>query len=171
MQAIVEKPATLPAVPLLILLFILVPIAEIYVIIQVGQAIGPLPTIALLIVDSLLGAWLLRRQGRLAWLAFRDALAVGRMPHREILDGVMVILGGAFLLTPGFLTDIVGVVLLIPPTRRVIGRWVTRAALRRGPLGWATVVVRPGGRPAPPQPYAEPVAPEPPQELEPPPPS
>jgi UPF0716 protein FxsA len=169
MQAIVEKPATLPAVPLLILLFILVPIAEIYVIIQVGQAIGPLPTIALLIVDSLLGAWLLRRQGRLAWLAFRDALAVGRMPHREILDGVMVILGGAFLLTPGFLTDIVGVVLLIPPTRRVIGRWVTRAALRRGPLGWATVVVRPGGRPPPPQPHAEPVAPERPHELEPPP--
>jgi UPF0716 protein FxsA len=154
---------------LLVLLFILVPIAEIYVIIQVGQAIGALPTIAILIADSLLGAWLLRRESRLVWTAFREALAAGRMPHREILDGVMVILGGAFLLTPGFITDVVGLVLLFPPTRRVIGRAVARAALRRGPMGWTTVVVRPAGRPPPPRPHAEPVDPESPHKLGPPP--
>ena len=69
--------------PLLILLFILVPIVELWVILQVGQAIGALPTIALLILDSIVGAWLLRHQGRQAWRAFNDALAAGRVPARE----------------------------------------------------------------------------------------
>src|SRR5881409_1204876 len=76
---------------ILILLFILVPIAEIYVIIQVGQAIGALWTILLLIADSLIGARLLGWQGRNAWRRFQEALAAGRMPHREILDGVMIV--------------------------------------------------------------------------------
>ena len=84
MQAIVDKialePDTLPGMPFLILLFILVPIAEIFVIIQVGQAIGPLPTVGLLILDSIVGAWLLRSQGRRAWAAFRDALAARPRP-------------------------------------------------------------------------------------------
>jgi UPF0716 protein FxsA len=163
MQAIVDKPkaavATLPRVPLLVLLFVLVPIAEIYVIIQVGQAIGALPTIAILIADSLLGAYLLRSQGWRAWLAFREALAAGRMPHREILDGVLVIVGGAFLLTPGFLTDVAGLLLLLPPTRRMIGRGLTSLLLRRGALRWRTVVMRPPGRRPPPRPYAEPAEP------------
>jgi UPF0716 protein FxsA len=159
---------------LLILLFILVPIAEIYVIIQVGQAIGALPTIALLIVDSIIGAWLWRSQGRRAWAAFGEALRAGRVPHREILNGGLVIVGGAFLLTPGFISDIVGLVLLIPPTRALIARVITRMLLRRGPLRWATVVVPPGGapppgrRPPPPRPHAEPIEPESPPELEPP---
>jgi UPF0716 protein FxsA len=152
---------------LLVLLFILVPIAEIYVIIQVGQAIGALPTVALLILDSILGAWLWRSQGRRVWMAFNQALAQGRMPHREILDGVMVIFGGALLLTPGFITDIFGVLLLAPPTRRVIGRGITRILLRRGPLRWTTVVMRPD-RPPPPRPRAEPVEPEGPRKLDPP---
>jgi UPF0716 protein FxsA len=162
-------------VPFLILLFILVPIAEIYVIIQVGQAIGALPTVALLIVDSIIGAWLWRSQGRRAWVAFGEALAAGRVPHREILNGGLVILGGAFLLTPGFISDVVGLMLLIPPTRAVIARGITRMLLRRGPLRWAGVVVPPGGgtpptgrRPPPPRPHAEPVEPETPPELEPP---
>ena len=153
---------------LLVLLFILVPIAEIYVIIQVGQAIGALPTVALLVVDSLVGALLLRSQGRRAWTSFTEALAAGRMPHREILDGALVILGGAFLLTPGFLTDIVGIALLIPPTRRLIGGGIVRLLLRRGPLRWGTVIVQPGRRPAPAQPRAEPVDPDEPSRLEPP---
>lgn len=154
--------------PFLVLLFILVPIAEIYLIIQVGQAIGPLPTVALLIVDSIVGAWLLRSQGRRAWASFREALATGRMPHREILNGALVILGGAFLLTPGFLTDIVGLALLIPPTRHFIGGGLTRLLLRRGPLRWGTVVMpEPGRRPAP-RPHAEPVDPDEPPRLEPP---
>jgi UPF0716 protein FxsA len=152
----------------LILLFILVPIAEIYVIIQVGQAIGVLPTVALLIVDSILGALLLRSQGRRAWAAFTEALATGRVPHREILHGALVIVGGAFLLTPGFLSDVAGLLLLIPPTRAAIAAGITRMIVRRGPLRWTGVVVRPGGRPPPPRPYAEPVDPEPRPELEPP---
>jgi UPF0716 protein FxsA len=152
---------------LLVLLFILVPIAEIYVIIQVGQAIGALPTVALLILDSILGAWLWRSQGRRVWMAFNQALAQGRMPHREILDGVMVIFGGALLLTPGFITDIFGLLFLVPPSRRVIGRGITRALLRRGPLRWTTVVTRPD-RPPPPRPHAEPVEPEGPRKLDPP---
>ena len=153
--------------PFLILLFILVPIAEIFVIIQVGQAIGALPTVAILIVDSIIGAWLLRSQGRRAWAAFRDALAAGRVPHREILNGALVIVGGAFLLTPGFISDGVGLLLLIPPSRAAIAAGVTRMLTRRGPLRWATVVVPPT-RPAPPRPYAEPVKPESAPELEPP---
>jgi UPF0716 protein FxsA len=154
--------------PFLILLFILVPIAEIFVIIQVGQAIGALPTVALLILDSILGAWLLRSQGRRTWAEFRDALATGRIPHREILHGALVIVGGAFLLTPGFISDAVGLLLLIPPSRAAIARGITRMLARRGPLRWTGVVVQGGRRPPPPRPYAEPVDPEPPPELEPP---
>ena len=153
---------------LLVLLFILVPIAEIYVIIQVGQAIGPLATVALLIVDSIAGAWLLRSQGRRAWASFTETLNAGRMPHREILNGALVIIGGAFLLTPGFLTDIVGLLLLIPPTRHAVGRGITRLLLRRGPLRWGTVIVQQPRRRPPPRPYAEPVDPDEPPGLEPP---
>jgi UPF0716 protein FxsA len=110
----------------LVLLFIAVPIVEIYVIIQVGQAIGALWTIALLIADSIAGAWLMKSQGRAAWRRFQAALAEGRMPAREVLDGVLVIFGGAFLLTPGFCTDIAGALLLLPPTRAVIRRLLAR---------------------------------------------
>ena len=107
---------------LLVLLFIVVPIAELYVIIQVGQAIGALPTIGLLILDSIAGSMLMKSQGRAAWRRFQAALAEGRVPGREVLDGVLVIFGGAFLLTPGFLTDILGALLLLPPTRAVVRR-------------------------------------------------
>src|SRR5206468_1584555 len=107
---------------LLILVFIVVPIAELYVIIQVGEAIGALPTIAILIADSVLGALLLRAQGRTAWGRFRAAMAEGRVPAREVLDGALVIFGGAFLITPGFITDVIGIVLLLPPTRAVVRR-------------------------------------------------
>ncbi|HEV7884741.1 MAG TPA: FxsA family protein [Solirubrobacteraceae bacterium] len=105
---------------LLVFIFIVVPIAELYVLLQVGQAIGVLPTIALLILDSVLGSWLMRSQGRAAWLRFNRALAEGRVPGREVIDGVLVIFGGALLVTPGFLTDILGLVLLLPPTRAIV---------------------------------------------------
>jgi UPF0716 protein FxsA len=107
-------------VALLVLLFIVVPVVELYLIIQVGGAIGVIPTLAILIGDALLGSFLLRHQGRAAWVRFNRALAENRIPTREVLDGVLVIFGGAFLLTPGFLTDIVGLVLLIPPTRALV---------------------------------------------------
>jgi UPF0716 protein FxsA len=116
---------------LLVLLFIAVPIVEIYVIIQVGQAIGALWTIALLVADSILGSILMRSQGRAAWQRFNDAIAAGRIPAREVLDGVLVVFGGALLLTPGFVTDIVGAIFLLPPTRAVVrGLLVRRFAGR-----------------------------------------
>ena len=116
---------------LLILIFIVLPIAELYVIIKVGGAIGVFPTIALLIADSFLGAALLRSQGRAAWRRFNEALAAGRVPAREVFDGTMIILGGAFLLTPGFITDVIGLLLLIPPTRAIFRGLVARMAGRR----------------------------------------
>lgn len=120
---------------LLVLLFIVVPLAELAVIIQVGQAIGLLPTIAILLVDSILGGLLLRAQGRVAWRRFNETMRAGRTPHREALDGALVIFGGALLLTPGFLTDVVGLLLLIPPTRATLRRFVARLIARRAFAG------------------------------------
>jgi UPF0716 protein FxsA len=119
----------------LILIFIAVPIAELYLIYLVGDAIGVLPTLALLAADSLLGSVLLRSQGRTVWNRFNEAMAAGRVPRREVMDGVLVIFGGAFLLTPGFLTDIVGLVLLIPPSRAAVRRLVERRIGQRVQVG------------------------------------
>jgi UPF0716 protein FxsA len=105
---------------LLVALFIVVPLVELYVIIQVGQAIGVWWTIALLLLDSILGSMLMRSQGRSAWRRFQEAIAAGRVPAREVADGVLVIFGGALLLTPGFVTDFFGVFLLLPPTRAIV---------------------------------------------------
>jgi UPF0716 protein FxsA len=130
---------------ILVLLFIVVPIAELYVIIAVvGEAIGPAYTILLLIADSLLGAYLLRSQGRVVWRRFNETLAQGRVPHREVLDGVLVIFGGALLLTPGFITDIFGIVLLIPPTRALVRRVIVRMLGSRLAVGVAGAAVRRG---------------------------
>src|SRR6476469_9572726 len=96
----------------LVLLFIVVPILELYVIIQVGQLIGVWPTLALLLADALLGSLLLRYQGRGAWRRFNTALAERRFPGREVADGLMITVGGTLLLTPGFVTDIFGFLLL-----------------------------------------------------------
>ena len=106
--------------PLLLLLFIVVPIAELFVIIQVGQAIGVWWTIGILIADAVLGSMLARSQGRAAWRRLNAALQAGRVPAREVLDGALVLGGGAFLLAPGFITDIVGNLLLLPPSRAAI---------------------------------------------------
>ena len=110
----------------LIAIFVVVPLAELYVILRVGDAIGLVPTLLILVADSLLGSWLLRSQGRAVWRRFNENLRVGRVPHREIVDGVLIIFGGAFLITPGFLTDIVGVLLLLPPTRSLFRRGLQR---------------------------------------------
>jgi UPF0716 protein FxsA len=130
---------------ILLALFVVVPIVEIYVIIQVGQAIGALWTIALLIADSIAGSLLMKSQGRAAWRRFQLAVAEGRVPAREVLDGVLVIFGGAFLLTPGFVTDIIGALLLLPPTRAVIRRLLARR-VTLGLLGDVpSPTMRPGG--------------------------
>jgi UPF0716 protein FxsA len=116
---------------LLIALFIAVPIAELAVIIQVGEAIGVWWTIAILIADSILGSQLMRSQGRAVWRRFNAALQAGRAPAREVVDGALVLFGGALLLTPGFITDIFGLLLLLPPTRAVIRRVFLRQVMRR----------------------------------------
>ena len=116
---------------LLIVLFIVVPIAELAVIIQVGQLIGVWWTIALLVADSVVGSMLMRSQGRAAWRRFNAAIADGRAPTREVLDGVLVIFGGALLLTPGFITDVFGLLFLFPPTRVLVRRLIVRRAALR----------------------------------------
>jgi len=116
---------------LLLLIFVVVPLVELYVIIQVGQAIGTLNTIAILLLDSIVGSWLLRTQGRGAWLRFNQALAEGRPPAREVLDGGLIIFGGALLISPGFVTDVFGILLLLPPTRAVVRRLLVRGFARR----------------------------------------
>lgn len=131
----------------LMFLFLALPIAELYVIIQVGQAIGLAPTLLLLILDGIAGAALARSQGRTAWARFNRALAEGRVPARETLDGGMIIVGGALLLAPGFITDIVGFALLIPPTRALLRGLVARLARRRVNFAWVAGGGSPPSRP------------------------
>jgi len=116
---------------LLVILFIVVPIAELYVIIQVGQLIGVVPTLFLLLADALLGSWLLKHEGRGAWRRFNEALAARRFPGREVADGALIIVGGTLLLTPGFITDIFGLFLLLPPTRAIARRLLKRLTIGR----------------------------------------
>lgn len=129
----------------LLLLFIAIPLVELYVIIEVvGDAIGAVWTILLLAADSVLGSLLLRSQGRSVWRRFNETLAAGTMPHREVVDGVLVIFGGAFLITPGFITDIVGLLLLLPPTRAVARRMIMRRLSTRISIGVRRRAARPG---------------------------
>ncbi len=130
----------------LLLLFLALPIAEIYVIIQVGNAIGFAPTLLLLILDGFAGAALARWQGRTAWERFNRALAAGRVPAKETSDGAMIILGGALLLAPGFITDVIGFALLIPPTRALARGLVMRVARRRVTVTGTVFGPPPGSR-------------------------
>jgi UPF0716 protein FxsA len=121
-------------VPLLALiaLFLVVPFVELYIILEVvGPALGAPLTIGLLALDSVIGALLFKSQGRSVWRRFNRTMSEGRVPHREVVDGVLVIFGGAFLITPGFVTDIAGILLLLPPTRAVIRRLLIRRIGRR----------------------------------------
>ena len=118
-------------VPLLAAVFLVMPLLELYLLIQVGQVIGGWRTVAILLVVSLAGAFLVRREGARTWLAFRDASRSGRVPAKEVADGALVLVGGALLLTPGFATDIVGLACLLPPSRAVLRRGLTRLAARR----------------------------------------
>ena len=121
----------MPVLPVLLLLFIVVPIAELAVIIGVGREIGVGPTVLVLLADAILGSLLARSQGRAAWRRFTEATRAGRPPAREVIDGALVLFGGALLLTPGFLTDIVGILLLLPPTRAVARRLLVKRLAHR----------------------------------------
>jgi UPF0716 protein FxsA len=132
--------------PLLVVLFITVPILELFVILQIGELIGVWWTVLLLIADSILGSVLMRSQGRAAWRRFNETLALGRPPAREVLDGVLIIFGGALLLTPGFVTDVVGLAFLLPPTRAVLRRLLVRRFAGRMVAGAASAATRRPGR-------------------------
>lgn len=110
--------------------FIVVPLVELVVIAQVGSVIGFWPTIVLLVVDSLVGAYLVRREGRRAWESFRTALSELRWPGDEVAQGALVLVGGALLLTPGFVTDVAGLAMVVPVTRSLLSRVLRR---RLGP--------------------------------------
>lgn len=115
----------------MVVAFIGVPLLEIYVLVQVGQVIGAGWTILLLIVASVLGTWLIRREGGRAWRALTEALQTGRMPARELADGALILIGGTLMLAPGFVTDAVGVLLILPFTRPIARRLLTGVVARR----------------------------------------
>jgi UPF0716 protein FxsA len=136
-------------VPLLLFLaFLLFPLLELWVILQVGGVIGAGWTIGLLVLDSIVGAVIVRREGRRTWQAFGQALAEGRWPADEVAQGALVLVGGALLLTPGFVTDGIGLAFVLPPTRALLARAI-RARVRRGAVhvigfGGATSTQAPG---------------------------
>ncbi len=116
---------------LLVVVLVLVPLLEISTVVLVGDLIGGWPTVLLLLLTSLLGAWVIRREGSRAWAALRDALRSGRMPARELADGVLVLVGGVLLLVPGFLTDLLGALVLLPWTRPLARVWLEAVVARR----------------------------------------
>lgn len=123
-------------VPLiLVLLFLLIPIAEIYVIIQIGQVIGAWWTVLLLIAISVAGAWLVKREGRRVWRDLMDSTRSARMPTRELADAALVVVGGTLLVTPGFITDAIGLLIILPITRPaarlLLTAYIGRIATRR----------------------------------------
>lgn len=114
-----------------LLALLIVPLVELYVLIQVGEVIGAVPTILLLIVMSILGGWLLKREGTATWRRLQEAMRRGQMPAGEVADGAMILFGGALMLTPGFITDVFGLLLILPPTRTVL-----KGLFRRGLGAW-----------------------------------
>jgi UPF0716 protein FxsA len=128
----------------LALLFVIVPLLELALLIQMGQLVGFWPTIALVVFTGLTGAWLARMQGLRTILKMRASLARGRLPGEAIMDGMAVLAGGALLLTPGILTDLVGFGLLIPGTRRVIQKSILARLERRIEEGAIQVAVQGG---------------------------
>ena len=123
----------------LAVLFIAVPVLEIWLIVQLGQVVGPWWTILVIIAAGIVGAWLIKREGARAWRALTAALGSGRIPSRELADGALILIGGTLLLTPGFVTDLVGLVCVLPFTRPLPRRVLTGVIARRlgvaGPLG------------------------------------
>ncbi|HWH29294.1 MAG TPA: FxsA family protein [Mycobacteriales bacterium] len=116
---------------LLVALLVVVPLIEIYLLVQVGQVIGALWTVVLLVVMSVIGGLLLRREGARTWRAFRTALHGGRVPAKEVADGALVLFGGALMLTPGFATDLLGLACVLPGSRAVLRRLLTGVVARR----------------------------------------
>lgn len=123
---------------LLLVAFVVVPLVEIYVIIQIGQVIGAWWTILLLVADSVLGSWLVKREGGRAWRALQSALQEHRMPAKELADGMLILVGGILMLTPGFVLDILGALCILPFTRP-IGRRLLSGLISRKLVGGTMV--------------------------------
>lgn len=117
----------------LFVLFLVVPIAELAVFVGVADRIGVLPAIGWIVLVSVVGAWLVKREGLSALRRANARVAAGELPTRELVNGVLILFAGALMLTPGFLTDMVGVVLLLPPTRALVAVPLTRR-LTAGPI-------------------------------------
>ena len=112
--------------PVLVVLFVFVPIVELAVIIQVGHAIGVVETLLLMVLVSIVGAWLVKREGIGVWRRAQRQLDTGVMPGRELVDGVLIMVAGALLLLPGFVSDCLGILLLLPPVRALVRGLVIR---------------------------------------------
>lgn len=138
--------------PFAALAFVLVPLAELFVLIQVGQVIGAWWTVLLLLAMAVLGGWLVKRELRSAWRALQIALQEGRVPSTEIADTALITLGGALLLAPGFLTDVVGLAILLPITRPLFRTLVVGLAARRVQAGAMTSAARAAAAGATPSP-------------------
>lgn len=124
---------------MLFLVFLATPIAEIWVIVQVASSTGVLNSIGLLVLVSLVGAWMVKRQGLGILRRIQDETAAGRIPGKEIVDGLLVLLAGALMLTPGFITDALGLALLFPPTRALVRAMAIRRFARSATSGPSTV--------------------------------
>lgn len=126
--------------PVFTFLFLVVPIVEIYLLIQVGSVIGALPTILLVVTTAVVGAYLLRQQGISTLSRFQTNMSSGVMPAREMIEGVLLLIGGALLMTPGFFTDAMGFMCLIPFTRRfIVGQLISRSAFKVTGVAGASV--------------------------------
>ncbi len=111
-------------VQIIFLFFLIVPFVEIYLLLQIGGIIGVFPTVFMVVFTAVLGAWLLRRQGLATWRRFQENLNRGAIPAYEMIEGPLLLVGGALLLTPGFFTDALGFACLVPQLRRKIARYV-----------------------------------------------
>ncbi|MCK5477713.1 MAG: FxsA family protein [Methylococcales bacterium] len=112
------------AVQIIFLFFLVVPFVEIYLLLQIGGLVGVMPTVLLVVFTAVLGAWLLRRQGFATFQRFQASLAQGEIPAYEMIEGPILLVGGALLLTPGFFTDILGFACLVPQARRRVAQYV-----------------------------------------------
>jgi UPF0716 protein FxsA len=128
-------------------LFFIVPLLELYLLLWTGSKIGFWPTVATTLAAAVLGSYLAKREGLKVWRDWQRAMSELRPPTQGVIDGVLVLVGGALLVAPGFITDITGLVLLFPPTRRVVASLVRRAVNRRidqGSIRLHTIDFRPG---------------------------
>ena len=110
----------------LLFLFITVPLVEFILMMRIGMRIGFGPTFAIILITGFIGAWLTKVQGVRTLRRFQKATSEGRLPHQEVLDGVMILVAGAVLLTPGFLTDAIGFLLLVPPVRTAVRKHLSK---------------------------------------------